>query len=136
MCLLDLMYMWFLLNHTYDDVINSITITNAIVSTEGIKPFLNFKILQPVHYKFDDSDFPSDSTIKRGLWVGISENFGYRISSRPNHWIQLFFELLMTFPKSKYFSTFEVYFDIYKPFSTDWDKNGVIIWFLHRVMTC
>ena len=27
------------------------------------------------------------------------------------------------FSKTEFFSTFEVYFDIYKPFSTDWDEK-------------
>ena len=35
---------------------------------------------EPVYYKLDDSDFPSDSREKRGHFVGISESVGHAMT--------------------------------------------------------
>jgi hypothetical protein len=43
-------------------------------STNDISPLLCFHFWEPVYYKFDDSDFPSDSREKHGRFVSISES--------------------------------------------------------------
>jgi hypothetical protein len=35
---------------------------------------------EPVYYKLDNSDFPSDSSEKRGHFVGISESFRHTMT--------------------------------------------------------
>ena len=45
-----------------------------------ISPLLHFSFWDPVYYKLDDSDFPSDSTEGRGHWVGIAENVGHAMT--------------------------------------------------------
>ena len=41
---------------------------------------MRFHWWQPVYYKLDDSDFPSDSREKRGRFVGISEHVGHALT--------------------------------------------------------
>jgi hypothetical protein len=43
-------------------------------------PLLYFRWYEPVYYKLDDSDFPSDSREKRGWWVGVAENVGHAMT--------------------------------------------------------
>jgi hypothetical protein len=45
-----------------------------------ISPLLCFHFWEPVYYKLDDSDFPSDSREKRGHFVGISESVGHAMT--------------------------------------------------------
>ena len=71
---LSLIYVCFLLNHTYDYGINVIPITNSTVSTSDIIPLLRFHFGQPVYYKVDYSYFLPHSTEKCGFWVGITEH--------------------------------------------------------------
>ena len=75
MCLLDLLYVWFLLNHTYAAGINGIPIIKATGYTSGIILLLHFRFWQPVYYRVYDSDFPSHSMEKRCRWVGIAVHF-------------------------------------------------------------
>ena len=42
-----------------------------------ISPLLHFSFWDPVYYKLDDSDFPSESTKGRGQWVGVAEHVGH-----------------------------------------------------------
>ena len=76
-CLLDLIYVFFLLNHTHASGINGIPTTNYAGSTADISPLLLFRFWKPVYYKVDYSYFPSHSTEKCGCWVGISEHVGH-----------------------------------------------------------
>ena len=78
--ILALVYVLFLLNHTYYAGINGITTTKAKGSTAEISPLLHFHFWKPVYYKVDDSDFPSHSTGKRGRWVGISKHVGHAMT--------------------------------------------------------
>ena len=49
-------------------------------ATPDISPLLRFRWYQPVYYRIDDSDFPSDTTEKRGRFVGIAEHVGHAMS--------------------------------------------------------
>jgi hypothetical protein len=49
-------------------------------STNDISPLSCFHFWEPVYYKFDDGDFPSDSREKRGHFVGISESVGHAMT--------------------------------------------------------
>ena len=49
-------------------------------STPDISSLLCFRFYEPVYYKLDDSDFPSDSTEKLGHFVGIAENVGHALT--------------------------------------------------------
>jgi hypothetical protein len=51
----------FLLNHTYNGSIRTIPIQACTGSTPDISPLLQFMWWEPVYYKVDDSDFPSDT---------------------------------------------------------------------------
>ena len=39
-----------------------------------------FKYWEPVYYKMEDTKFPSDSTEKRGRFVGFAENVGHALT--------------------------------------------------------
>jgi hypothetical protein len=72
--LLCLMYVCFLLNNRWCEVVDDIPIHMSMGSTNDISPLLSFHFWEPVYYKLDDSDFPSDSREKRGHFVGISKS--------------------------------------------------------------
>ena len=75
--LLCLLYVCFLLNHTFSKHIGTIPMQAATGSTPDISPLLRFQWWEPVYFKEDDSDFPSDSREHRGQFIGISENVGH-----------------------------------------------------------
>jgi hypothetical protein len=68
------MYVCFLLNNTWCEAVDDIPIRMSMGSTNDISPLLCFHFWEPVYYKLDDSDFPSDSREKRGPFVSISES--------------------------------------------------------------
>ena len=72
-----MLYVCFILNHTFNFNINNVPFNAATGSTCDISPMLRFYFCQPVYYKMDDSSFPSDSTEAYGRFVGISENVGH-----------------------------------------------------------
>jgi hypothetical protein len=74
------MYVCFLLNNTWCDAFDDIPICMSMGSTNDISPLLCFHFWEPVYYKFDDSDFPSDSREKRRHFVGISESVGHAMT--------------------------------------------------------
>ena len=78
--LLAMMYICFMLNHTYNATIENIPLTAATGSTCDISPLLRFRFWQPVYFRHDDSNFPSESREEKGRWVGISENVGHDIT--------------------------------------------------------
>jgi hypothetical protein len=41
---------------------------------------LYFRFNEPVYYKLDDSDFPSDTREGRGHWVGVAEHVGHHMT--------------------------------------------------------
>jgi hypothetical protein len=71
--LLCLQYVAFILNNSVSDALNGATPLQLLTgSTNDISPLLFFKWYDPVYYKADDSDFPSESREKRGRWVFVS----------------------------------------------------------------
>jgi hypothetical protein len=72
--------MCFLLNNTWCEAVDDIPIHMSTGSTNDISPLLCFHFWEPVYYKFDDSDFPSDSREKCGHFVGISESVGHTMT--------------------------------------------------------
>jgi len=68
--LLCLLYVCFLLNHTYCASINCVPLQHATGSTVDISPLLQFHFGEQVYYKVDDSDFPSESCKALGHMVG------------------------------------------------------------------
>jgi hypothetical protein len=78
--LLCLMYVCFLLNNTWCEAVDDIPICMSTGSTNDISPLLCFHFWEPVYYKLDDSDFPSDSREKHGHFIGISESVGHAMT--------------------------------------------------------
>ena len=78
--LLCLMYICFLHNNVAAPNNGAVPIQTLNGSTNDISPLLHFRWYEPVYYKLDDSDFPSDSREKRGRWVGIAENVGHAMT--------------------------------------------------------
>mmetsp|Transcript_22842 Transcript_22842/g.34620 ORF Transcript_22842/g.34620 Transcript_22842/m.34620 type:complete len:658 (+) Transcript_22842:2551-4524(+) len=79
--LLALSYVSFVLNHTALKSLNWITPIQALLgSTPDISVLLRFFWYQPVYYKLDDSNFPSESPELRGRFVGISETVGHAMT--------------------------------------------------------
>jgi hypothetical protein len=74
------MYVCFLLNNTWCEAVDDIPICMSTGSTNDISPLLCFHFWEPVYYKLDNSDFPSDSCEKRGHFVGISESVGHAMT--------------------------------------------------------
>jgi hypothetical protein len=64
--LLCLEYVAFILNNTYSPAKRAVPLQLLTGSTNDISPLLFFKWYEPVYYKLDDSDFPSESKEKRG----------------------------------------------------------------------
>jgi hypothetical protein len=78
--LLCLMYVCFLLNNTFSVSLGCTSICELTQSTNDISPILRFHFNQPIHYKLDDSDFPSDTTEKWGCFVGIAKHVGHTMT--------------------------------------------------------
>jgi hypothetical protein len=74
------MYVCFLLNNTWRQAVDDIPLRMSTGSTNDISPLLCFHFWEPVYYKFDDSDFPTDSREKRGHFVGISKSVGHTMT--------------------------------------------------------
>jgi hypothetical protein len=69
-----------LLNNTWCEAVDDIPIRMSTGSTNDISPLLCFHFWEPVYYKFDDSDFLSDSREKCGHFVGISKSVGHAMT--------------------------------------------------------
>ena len=79
--LLALTYVCFVLNHTAVGSLHWRTpIEQLTGSTPDISAILCFRFWEPIYYKLDDSEFPSQSTEKRGYFVGISEHVGHALT--------------------------------------------------------
>jgi hypothetical protein len=78
--LLCLMYVFFLLNNTWCEAVDDIPIRMSTGSTNNISPLLCFYFWEPVYYKFDNSDFPSDSCEKRGHFISINNTVGHAMT--------------------------------------------------------
>jgi hypothetical protein len=68
------MYVCFLLNNTWCEVVDDIPICMSMGSTHDISPLICFHFWEPVYYKLDNSDFLSNSREKCGHFVGISKS--------------------------------------------------------------
>ena len=75
--LLCLLYVCFLLNHTFCAAVNGIPMQHLTGQTSDISPLLRFHFWEEVYYKLDDSDFPSESRELKGNIVGIAEHVGH-----------------------------------------------------------
>jgi hypothetical protein len=73
-------YVCFLLNNTWCEAVDDIPIHMSMGSTNDISPLLCFHFWEPVYYKFDNSDFLSDSREKHGHHISISESVGHAMT--------------------------------------------------------
>jgi hypothetical protein len=71
------MYVCFVLNSAFSEVIQSTPLCQAYGTDNDISPMLYFSFYEPVYYLVDDTTFPSESKELRGRWVGVSENVGH-----------------------------------------------------------
>ena len=78
--LLCLIYVIFVLNHTFCQLINAIPMKQLNVVTPDISPLLRFHFWEEVYYRHNDSDFPSDKIEGHGYFVGIAEYVVYAIN--------------------------------------------------------
>jgi hypothetical protein len=85
------MYVYFVLNNAFSEVIQSTSLRQAYGTDNDISPMLYFLIYKPVYYLVDETTFPSKSKELRGRWVGVSENVGhfmtYKILTDDTHQI-------------------------------------------------
>jgi len=79
--LLCVLYVVYLLNHTYNTTINDIPMNKLKGSTTDISALLRFHFYQEVYYKVADGPtFPSDSREAKGYMVGIAEHVGHQLT--------------------------------------------------------
>jgi hypothetical protein len=85
------MYVCFVLNNAFSEVIQSTPLRQAYGTDNDISPMLYFSFYQPVYYLVDETIFPSESKELRGQWVGVNENVGhfmtYKILTDDTRWI-------------------------------------------------
>ena len=79
--LLALMHVCYILNHTANASIGySIPLQILEGKTPDISPLLIYDFYEPVYYKANEANFPSESVEKSGRFVGISENVGHALT--------------------------------------------------------
>jgi hypothetical protein len=71
------MYVCFVLNNAFLEVIQSTPLCQAYGTNNDISPMLYFLFYKPVYYLVDETTFPPKSKELRGRWVGVSENVGH-----------------------------------------------------------
>jgi hypothetical protein len=71
------MYVCFVLNNAFSEVIQSTPLRQAYGTDNNISPMLYFSFYKPAYYLVDETTFPSESKELRGRWVGVSENVGH-----------------------------------------------------------
>jgi hypothetical protein len=71
------MYVCFVLNNAFLEVIQSTPLCQAYGTDNDISPMLYFSFYKPVYYLVDETIFPSESKELCGRWVGVSENVGH-----------------------------------------------------------
>ena len=76
-----LQYVCFILSNTYADTLRHSTPLQVLTSsTNDISPLLFFHWYQPVYYKLDDLDFPSDSCEHHGHCIGVAKHVGHAMT--------------------------------------------------------
>ena len=81
--LLALEYVCFILNHLATPSLkHRVPLQMLHGSTVDISIILRFTWFEPVYYRIDDSDFPSDSREGYGYFVGFAENVGHALTYR------------------------------------------------------
>ncbi|KAG7350835.1 hypothetical protein IV203_010195 [Nitzschia inconspicua] len=78
--LLCLMYVAFLLNHTWSDNIKAVPLTALLGVTVDTSVLLRYHFWQPVYFKAVEPGFPSDTKEHLGHVVGISEHVGHALT--------------------------------------------------------
>jgi hypothetical protein len=68
------MYVCFVLNNAFSEVIKSTPLRQAYGTDNDISPMLYFSFYEPVYYLVDETTFPSESKELCRRWVGVSEN--------------------------------------------------------------
>jgi hypothetical protein len=85
------MYVCFVLNNAFSEIIQSTPLHQAYGTDNDISPMLYFSFYKPVYYLVDETAFPSESKELRGRSVGVSENVGhfmtYKILMDDTGWI-------------------------------------------------
>jgi hypothetical protein len=71
------MYVCFVLNNAFSEVIQSTPLCQAYRTDNDISPMLYFSFYELVYYLVDETTFPSKSKELRRRWVGVSENVGH-----------------------------------------------------------
>jgi hypothetical protein len=71
------MYVCFVLNNAFSEVIHSTPLRQAYGTDNDISPMLYFSFYKPVYYLVDKTTYPSESKELHGRWVGVSENVGH-----------------------------------------------------------
>ena len=81
--LLALMYVCFILNHTWNSTVNGIPLQKATGQPVDTSALFCFRFREPVYYStHDDPGFPSEGTEERGEFVGFAENCGHTLTFR------------------------------------------------------
>jgi hypothetical protein len=84
------MYVCFVLNNAFSEVIQSTPLRQAYGTDNDISPMLYFLFYEPVYYLVDETTFQSESKELCGRWVGVSDNVGhfmtYKILTDDTRW--------------------------------------------------
>jgi hypothetical protein len=78
--ILSLQYVFYLLNHAYNDTLNAVTLQLLSGVAIDIIPLLRFHFCQKVSFKSVDNGFPLDSVEILGRVVGISEHCSHALT--------------------------------------------------------
>jgi len=78
--LLALMYVAFVLNHTWSDNIKNVPLTALLGVTVDISVLLRYHFWQQVYFKAIEPGFPSDSKERIGHIIGISKHVGHALT--------------------------------------------------------
>ena len=78
--LLCLIWVCFVMNHTYNKSIDGIPMERLTGISQDISPMLCFEWWEPVYYMSYDHGYPSESREARGRFVGVSENVGHAMT--------------------------------------------------------
>ena len=75
--LLCLLYVCFILNHTWNDTVNGIPLQLATGQPVDTSMLFCYRFGEPVYYSLDDKGWPSDGQENRGTFVGFAEDCGH-----------------------------------------------------------